>query len=331
MITSANEIHMGRRFLAFLFAAVVLIAGSILAAQVRVDVRLVNVVATVTDSHGRYISNLTANDFVLEEDGKRQEISHFSQDLNVPVSVGVLLDTSGSMDRKIRTAVEAVERFIRRIHPDDEIFLITFSGQALLRQDFTNDREKLSEALRRVNASGGTALYDALGEGLNKLRSARHSKRALLVITDGQDTASTMKLDHVLQSIRTAELLVYPIGISPLTYARNTVPGSIDLPGAAFLPTKAISQSRRDDVDLNVLRALAENSGGRAFLLAETLIGRGTQIDKVLDTIADELRSQYTLGFYPAKPDDGRFHQLEVRVRSGDLVRARRGYVGTSS
>ena len=98
-----------------------------------------------------------------------------------------------------------------------------------------------------------------------------------------------------------------------------------------FLPTKAISQSHRDDVDLNVLRALAESSGGRAFLLAETLIGRGTQIDKVLDTIADELRSQYTLGFYPAKPDDGRFHQLEVRVRSGDLVRARRGYVATSS
>src|SRR5437588_4708077 len=147
MITSAGEIHMGRRLLGFLFAAGILVAGSIFAAQMRVDVRLVNVVATVTDSHGRYISNLTANDFVLEEDGKRQDISHFSQDLNVPVSVGVLLDTSGSMDRKIRTAVEAVERFVRLIHPDDEIFLITFSGQAVLRQDFTNDREKLSEAL----------------------------------------------------------------------------------------------------------------------------------------------------------------------------------------
>src|SRR6516165_1527910 len=217
MITSAGGNHMERRFRAFLFATVVLLAGSLLAQQMRVDVRLVNVVATVTDTHGRYVSNLTANDFVLEEDGKRQEISHFSQDLNVPVSVGILLDTSGSMDRKIRTAVEAVERFVRRIHQDDEIFLITFSGQVVLRQDFTDDREKLSDALRRLNATGGTALYDALGEGLNKLRSARHSKRALLVITDGQDTASTTKLDHVLQSIRAAELLVYPIGISPLT------------------------------------------------------------------------------------------------------------------
>jgi Ca-activated chloride channel family protein len=322
---------MERRFRAFLFATVVLLAGSLLAQQMRVDVRLVNVVATVTDPHGRYISNLTASDFVLEEDGKRQEISHFSQDLNVPVSVGILLDTSGSMDRKIRTAVEAVERFVRRIHQDDEIFLITFSGQAVLRQDFTDDRDKLSQALHRINATGGTALYDALGDGLNKLRSARHAKRALLVITDGQDTASTTKLDQVLQSIRAAELLVYPIGISPLNFAKNRGLGGFDLPGAALFPVKTTAQNRKDDVDLNVLHSLADSSGGRAFLLAETITSRGIQIDKVLDTIADELRSQYTLGFYPAKPDDGRFHQLRVRVRSGDLVRARRGYVATAS
>src|SRR5499427_856392 len=198
-------------------ALLLTIAAAIAAAQVRVDVRLVNVVATVVDSRGRSIPNLKVDDFVLEEDGKPQEITHFSQDQNVPVSVGILLDTSGSMDRKIRTAVEAVERFVRRIHQDDEIFLMTFSGQVVVRQDFTDDREKLSQALRRINATGGTALYDALDEGLFKLRSARHSKRALLVITDGQDTASTTKLDHVLQSIRAAELLVYPIGISPLT------------------------------------------------------------------------------------------------------------------
>src|SRR5579883_1094485 len=189
MITSAGEIHMGRRFHALLLVAAALtfaaVAG-VIAAQVRVDVRLVNVVATVTDAHGRYVPDLTAEDFTLEEDGKVQEISHFSQDHNVPVSVGILLDTSGSMDRKIRTAVDSVDRFIRRIRPDDEIFLITFSGQVVLRQDFTDDRDRLSQALRHITPTGGTALYDALSEGLNKLRSARHSKRALLVITDGQ-------------------------------------------------------------------------------------------------------------------------------------------------
>src|SRR5215468_265377 len=331
MITSASGNHMRRRFYVFVTAVSAIAVGSVIAAQVRVDVRLVNVVATVTDNHGRYIPNLTADDFILEEDGAVQEISHFSQDQNVPVSVGILLDTSGSMDRKIRTAVESVDRFIRRIDEDDEIFLMTFSGQTALRQDFTNDREKLSQALRHITPTGGTALYDALGEGLSRLRTARHSKRALLVITDGQDTASVTKLDHVLKSIRASEGLVYPIGISPLTYALNGNPRTIDAAISAFLRPKTASQSRGDEVDLNVIRALSESSGGRAFVLAETISGRGAQIEKVLGTIAEELRSQYTLGFYPAKPDDGRYHQISVRVRSGDTVRARRGYTATSS
>src|SRR5499426_4043501 len=191
------------RFQALGFVMVLLtIAAAIAGPQMRVDVRLVNVVATVIDSRGRSIPNLKVDDFVLEEDGKPQQITHFSQDQNVPVSVGILLDTSGSMDRKMRTAVEAVDRFSRRIHPNDEIFLITFSGRPVLRQDFTDDREKLSQALRHVNATGGTALYDALTEGLMKIHSGRHSKRAILLITDGQDTASTAKLADVLQAIR---------------------------------------------------------------------------------------------------------------------------------
>ncbi len=323
---------MGRRFQTLVLAATLLTVAAIVAAQVRVDVRLVNVVATVTDARGRNISNLTVDDFILEEDGKPQHITHFSQDQNVPVSVGILLDTSGSMDRKIRTAVEAVERFTRRIHQNDEIFLITFSGRPVLRQDFTDDREKLAQALRHINATGGTALYDALNEGLTKIHFGRHSKRAILLITDGQDTASTATLDEVLRSIRESDLLIYPIGISGLTYAKGP---DVFAPGAlsALISRKAAQpvQSKRDEVDLNVLHALAENSGGRAFLLAESLINRGGQIEKVLDTIAEELRSQYTLGFYPSRPDDGRYHSLRVRTRSGDAVRARRGYLATAS
>src|SRR5262249_52520465 len=150
----------------------------------------------------------------------------------------------------------------------------------------------------------------------------------LLLITDGQDTASTAKLEEVLQSIRQSEPLVYPIGISTLTYAKGP-----DLSGpdfvSTFLPRKfeLPSQTKRDEVDLSVLRALADNSGGRTFRLAESLINRGGQIEKVLDTIADELRTQYTLGFYPSRADDGRYHSLRVRSRTGDTVRARRGYV----
>ena len=317
------------RFQALASVALLLtIAAAIVYAQVRVDVRLVNVVATVIDSRGRSIPNLKMDDFILEEDGKAQQITHFSQDQNVPVSVGILLDTSGSMDRKIRTAVEAVDRFSRRIQQNDEIFLLTFSGRTVLRQDFTDDREKISQALRHLNATGGTALYDALIDGLTKIRSGRHTKRAILLITDGQDTASTAKLEDVLQSIRQSDLLVYPVGISGLTYSKDF---NISGPGplAALLPAQSsrAAQNKRDEVDLNVLRELAESSGGRAFLLAESLINRGGQIEKVLDTIADELRTQYTLGFYPSSPDDGRYHSLRVRTRFGNVVRARRGYL----
>jgi len=319
---------MRRRFQALSLAVVLLTLCAAAASQVRVDVRLVNVIATVTDNRGRAIGNLTANDFTLEEDGKPQAIAHFTQDENVPVSIGILLDTSGSMDRKIRTAVEAVERFTRRVHENDDIFLITFSGRPVLRQDFTDDRQKLSQALRHLNATGGTALYDGVKEGIAKIRSGRHSKRAILVITDGQDTASSAKFEDVLQSIRESEVLIYPVGISGLTYAKSFdafAPASV----SAMFPSqiKRTAQNKRDEVDLNVLRAFSENSGGRAFLLAESLVNRGSQIEKVLDTIADELRSQYTLGFYPSKPDDGRYHLLRLRTHTGNAVRARKGFL----
>jgi len=310
---------------------VLLMAAVIAAAQVRVDVRLVNVIATVTDARGRNIPDLTAEDFILEEDGKRQPIMHFSQDQDVPVSIGILLDTSGSMDRKIRTAVEAVEHFSRQIQEHDEVFLLTFANSPVLRQDFTDDRQKLAQALRHVNATGGTALYDALSDGLKMIRSGRHNKRAILVITDGQDTSSTATLDEVLASVRQSDLLIYPVGISGLSYAKDFDVFS-DLAVAGMVPLKPGrgAQSRRDEVDYRVLRALAESSGGRAFVLAESLINRGGQIERVLDAIADELRSQYTLGFYPPRPDDGRFHSLRIRTVSANTVRARRGYVAAA-
>src|SRR5215468_11201809 len=112
----------------------VLLAVPIIAAQLKVDVALVNVVATVTDDTGQYVADLTQDDFSIEEDGKAQTISHFSQSNDLPVSMGVLLDTSGSMERKIGTATSAVERFIRSIHKDDDIFLTTFANRAELQQ-----------------------------------------------------------------------------------------------------------------------------------------------------------------------------------------------------
>jgi Ca-activated chloride channel homolog len=316
---------------ALVFAVALFLVCAGLAAQVRVDVRLVNIIATVTDEAGRYVADLTADDFVVQEDGTPQKISHFSQDHDVAVSVGIILDTSGSMERKIRTAVDAVDRFIRQVHEDDEIFLMTFSSEPMLRQDFTNDRNKLSQALRKMWVTGGTALYDSVNQGLEKLQSGRHEKRAILVITDGQDTSSVAKLNDVLQKIRQEEVLVYALGISPATRQQKSglVPFNLPLPG--ILSGRSSVQNRRDDVDMKVLHAFAENSGGRAFLLSDSLSRRGAEIEKVLNRVADELRSQYTLGYYPPQPDDGRFHSIQVRTRTGHPVRARQGYIAGAS
>jgi Ca-activated chloride channel homolog len=274
--------------------------------RLRVDVRLVNVFATITDVNGHYVDGLNSDDFVLQEDGVSQEIAHFSHELDVPVSVGIVLDTSGSMRNKLRTAVTAVDRFVRTIHPNDDIFLMTFASSLELRQDFTDDRDKLSRALRRTNASGSTLLYDALRAGLIKVKSGKHPKRAILLITDGQDTGSEATLDEILNEIGESELLVYTLGISPASSADST----------------------RDSVDVNVLQNLASNSGGRAFMLSDVLVGTfGREIDKVLTMVATELRSQYTLGFYATHADDGKFHSLRIKTRPGLVARSRPGYI----
>ncbi len=315
-----------------IFIAATCSVAAVLSAQVRVDVRLVNVFATVTDNTGRYVNGLTVDQFSLAEDGVQQNIVHFSQDSDTAVSVGIVLDTSGSMDRKIRIATAAVERFARTINKDDEVFLMTFSGKPVLRQDFTSDRGKLTQALRKLRVTGGTALYDAVGEALTKMRRGRHDKRALLVITDGQDTASLMKSGEANDAVRESEYLVYAIGISPLTYAQNTDHIPFSWPPTSPRTGAGTLSGLRDAVDMNVLNRFAENSGGQAFLLNEALIGAGeSKIDKVLDEIAAELRSQYTLGYYPASADDRRFHAIQVTSKSGHTVRARKGYAASGS
>ena len=291
-------------------------AATFLAAQdaLRVDVRLVNIYATVIDSGGRYVQGLKKNDFLVEEDGRRQELSHFDHNVDTPVSVGIVLDTSGSMRTKLDTATNAVDRFVRTIHPDDDIFLMAFNNEVYLLQDFTNDRSKLRKALRYTDSAGGTALYDALEEALAKIRFGANNKRAILLVTDGQDTISQASFAQVRQRIRESELLVYSLGIGP---AGGFV--------RAFGPRRL---GGRDTVDMNVLKAFATDSGGRANSVNDDMLGgRNSPFEKILDQIAEELRYQYTLGYYPAHSDDGQFHTINVRTRYGYYVRARRGYV----
>jgi Ca-activated chloride channel family protein len=332
------------------FTVSLLLMGLTLTAQTPtalcVDVRLVNVVATVTDDVGRHVSQLSANDFSVFEDGVPQKITHFTQDYDVPVSVGILLDTSGSMQGKMSAATAAVERFINNVHQDDDIFLMTFARGIQLEQDFTSDRRKLSRALNNITISGGTVLYDALQEGLDKIRHGRHDKRAILVISDGFDAGSRKtKLDQLLGSIRSAEVLVYGLGTAPTVYAdpaehvpftlptqRSTArgPARVTNPRQGPLQRGSPPPSGLNAVNMNVMKQFAENSGGQAFLLTDTFIDDdGPEIDKVLTTIAAELRAQYTLGYYPSAPDNGKLHTIKITTSAGHSVRTRTGYLGS--
>ena len=314
------------RFAGILLALVAALTAVPAQQALRVDVRLVNVFATVEDSSGHYVPGLTKDDFVLEEDGEPQEISHFSHDENIPVSVGILFDTSGSMQDKLRTAVVAIDKFIRSIHQDDDIFLMTFSGRTNLRQDFTNDRDKLSKALRNIQAVGSTSLYDALRDGLGKIQTGEHQKRAILLLTDGRDTSSSTAFPEIVQRVRESELLVYALGISPVTYADPSEHIPFSWPPVPRGTVRRPMSGTRDSVDMHVLETLGTESGGRAFLLSDVLVGGSNNIENVLSEIAAELRSQYTLGFYPKHADDGQYHTLTVHTKPGLEVRARRGY-----
>ena len=198
---------------------VVLVFGlslsTMLAGQITVDVKLVTFVATVTDSAGRHIPNLKPQDFVVEEDGTPQTVTLLEQSYDVPVSMGVVLDTSTSMESKINTATSSIDRFLQTLEPDDDIFLMTFARGVRLDQDFTSDRRKLTSSLRRVQLSTGTALYDAVEKSLRKVREGHHEKKAILLVTDGEDNASLITLDEALRNVRASEVLVYCLGISP--------------------------------------------------------------------------------------------------------------------
>src|SRR5262249_32134448 len=158
------------------------------------------------------VDGLNQSDFVLQDDGVPQDIAYFSHDVDVPVSIGIIVDASGSMQNKLRTATAAIDRFSHMIQPEDDIFLMSFASTTDLRQDFTNDRDQLTKALHGIHASGSTALYDALGEGLAKIKSGRHSKRAILLLTDGEDNGSVTTYSEVLDEIRRSEMLVYTLG-----------------------------------------------------------------------------------------------------------------------
>lgn len=339
-------IHSPRRLTGAVVALVAVAASATLVAQqapseggsfrFRSAVELINVTATVTDRTGRFVSGLQRQDFTIFEDGQPQSITHFSNE-RVPVSLGIVLDVSGSMSgEKFRAAEQALNRFLYDLlSPEDEIFILTFSDQVELASDWTTDRRQLARALSMVRPRGGTSLYDAAAEAVPMAQTGRHKKKAVLIISDGVDTDSRTE-PHALQAmIRETEVLVYAIGIEGGGgYSSSQggwsgrpsvqLPFPFPLPGGRRVPGQRprVVIGNEDRLDVAALRAITDDSGGR------TEVTRGSVgIDPATSSIADELSQQYSLGYVPPRAKDGRWHTIRVEVDRGHQVRARRGYM----
>lgn len=315
----------------------------------RSTAELVNVTATVTDAGGRFVAGLQQEDFVVYEDGVLQNVSHFSSD-RVPVSLGIALDTSGSMaGEKIAAAQSAIDRFLYQLlDPSDEIFIYRFSGTPELLQDWTTDRRQLSRAIGRITAAGGTAMYDAVAESVPLAQTGRNQKKAIVVISDGNDTNSRTDVPELKQLIRESEVLVYAIGIdgddqSTITSGgggfppprRQPIPFPFPLPGGrrpspwpgSSPPGRGTGTvyTKGDGVNVQALRELTDDSGGRT-----EIVRRARDLDPATESVADELSKQYYLGYSTTGKKDGRWHAIRVEVRDRNLrVRARNGFVAS--
>ena len=170
------------------------------------SVDLVNVSATVRDSSGRYIDGLTQENFTLLENGIEQKLSFFNHDTQTNLSVGVLVDTSGSMRHKLQQALQTVREVALALGPQDEMFLITFSDDVEVRQKFTRNPDDVLRALRGVRSGGETSVYDALQIGIKEMRNARNGKRILLLVSDGYDTRSKINMDQALEQLKRSQL-----------------------------------------------------------------------------------------------------------------------------
>ena len=284
---------------------------------IRVDVNLVSFPATVTDHYGRYVGSLRRQDFTLYEDGTPQRIAVFHHEI-VPVSVGVVIDTSGSMADKIPEAADALTHFVNTIQPQDDVFLIRFARTVELELDFTANRELFRRAAHRLRARGSTRLYDALAEALDKVRSGRHQKKAIVLITDGNDTSSYVGFEELLEMARRSEVLVYAMGIGHGNGHRGLL-GQI---------RRRRWRKGEDRVDMRVLRNIAGATGGLAFHLEYAHRPGADLIHEAAQEISSELRQHYTVGYYSTNPArDGTYRKIQLRADVQNLrVRHRHGY-----
>lgn len=250
-------------------------------------VGVVNVIISVTDPYGRFVTGLNKDHFDIFDDKVKQQIAHFT-DEDAPVSLGIVYDVSGSMKERIMRSIKALRRFIETSHDDDDFFLIGFNDRAKLIQDFTTSGDQVVGHLMFVNPKGSTALYDASYLAVEKVQQGRHTKKALLIISDGQDNNSRYTYKELRNRVKEADVQIYAIGI--------TDPASDTLAGFGR----------------GVLEEITRMTGGRAFFPNAY---NEPELVEICTRIALELRHQYSVGFYPTDmTSEAKWHKVQVKV-----------------
>jgi Ca-activated chloride channel homolog len=257
--------------------------------KMNVEMALVNV--TVTDPYNRLVTGLEPDNFRVYEDNIEQEVVTFSSE-DVPISIGVIFDFSGSMANKVAKAREAAVQFFKTANPQDEFFLVSFNERAELTSSFTNSIEDLQSRLMLTAPKGRTALLDAIYLGLSQMRGAHNAKRALLILSDGGDNHSRYNESDIKRLVKEADTQLYAIGIfDPLGY-RNRTPEELNGP--------------------SLLSEVTEMTGGRVFS-----VERLEDLPDIASKIGMELRNQYVLGYRPSnKIHDARWRKIKIKLRA---------------
>lgn len=257
-----------------------------------VDIDLVLVNVTVTDPYNRLVTGLRKEHFEVEEDKEHQEILYFSNE-DVPLSLGVVFDVSGSMDRanKLERAAKAAVTFLETANPEDEFFVVHFNDQPTLLTPFTHHVEDLMSRLLTIQAKGRTSLMDAIYLALDQMRDAHNTRKALLVISDGGDNNSRYSVRDVLNAVRESDVQIYAIGIFDPVSNRSE-------PEIVWGPS--------------LLKDVAETTGGRLFPIE---LYNLNQLPDVAEKISVELRNQYILGYRPTNTQrDGTWRKIKVKL-----------------
>ncbi|MBI4851947.1 MAG: VWA domain-containing protein [Acidobacteria bacterium] len=274
----------------------------------KLNTNLVTFNITVTDPYGRYVTGLSKDHFEVFDDKVPQKIEFFNDD-DAPTSVGIIFDVSGSMKGRLTRSFEALNKFCDTSHQLDEYFLVTFNNNAKLAHDFTGDSRNIMGSLSLVDPKGQTALYDAAYIGVEKVRTGRHTRKALLLISDGQDNNSRYSLKELRQLLKESDVQLYAIGITNVFSGRD-----LDIEGQV------------------ILEELTRLTGGRAFFP-----NNDAELTEVITRIGLELRHQYSIGYEPTNTKtDKRWHKIQVKIKAPKgmpslSIRTREGYFSQMS